>query len=103
MNNAEEISDLAHQFPYVKYLELLFPSDQKLFLDCFQTLFSVDGAKRQLWPYLISFSTRFIYEGIEKKLTNLDIHYWLTRNTDLKFIKSRYSVNLFNSILSIWF
>jgi len=103
LNNAEEILDLAHQFPYVKYLELLFPSDQKLFLDCFQTLFSVDGGKRQFWPYLISFSTRFIYEGLEKKLTNLDIHYWLTRNIDLKFIKSRYSVNLFNSILSIWF
>ncbi|CAF1034243.1 unnamed protein product [Rotaria sordida] len=106
LTDAEEISNLAHQFPYVKYLELLFPSNENLFLACFQTLFSVYdyiNAKRRFWSYLISFSTRFFYDGLDKNLTNLDIHYWLTRNTDLKFIKRQICVNCSNSILSIWF
>ncbi|CAF3198659.1 unnamed protein product, partial [Rotaria sp. Silwood2] len=106
LNDAEDISNLAHQFPCVKYLELLFPSNENLFLECFQTLFSVYdyiSAKRRFWSYLISFSTRFFYDGLDKNLTNLDIHYWFTRNTDLKFIKRQICFNCSNSILSIWF
>ncbi|CAF5135995.1 unnamed protein product, partial [Rotaria sp. Silwood1] len=86
--DAEEISNFAHRFPNVKYLELLFPSNKNLFLECFQTLFSVYDyidAKRRFWSYLISFSTRFFYNGLHNNLTNFDVHYWLTRNTDLKF------------------
>ncbi|CAF4672280.1 unnamed protein product, partial [Rotaria sp. Silwood2] len=96
LTDAEEISNFAHQFPYVKYLELLFSSNENLFLECFQTLFSVYdyiSTKRRFWPCLISFSTRFLYDGLDKKLTNLDIHYWLTRNTDLKFMKHQFCVN----------
>ncbi|CAF3975810.1 unnamed protein product [Rotaria sordida] len=106
LTDVEEISNFAHQFPYVKYLELLFPPNENLFLECFQTLFSVYdyiNAKRRFWSYLISFSTRFFYDGLDKNLTNLDIHYWLTRNTDLKFLKRQFCVNCSNSILSIWF
>ncbi|CAF3831904.1 unnamed protein product [Rotaria sp. Silwood1] len=104
--DAEEISNFAHRFPNVKYLELLFPSNKNLFLECFQTLFSVYDyidAKRRFWSYLISFSTRFFYNGLHNNLTNFDVHYWLTRNTDLKFIKRQFCVNSSNSILSIWF
>ncbi|CAF3712359.1 unnamed protein product [Rotaria sp. Silwood1] len=104
--DAEEISNFAHRFPNVKYLELLLPSNKNLFLECFQSLFSVYDyvdAKRRFLSYLISFSTRFFYNGLHNNLTNFDVHYWLTRNTDLKFIKRQFCVNCSNSILSIWF
>ncbi|CAF3093098.1 unnamed protein product [Rotaria sp. Silwood2] len=39
----QEIFSLAHQYPNVKYLHLLFPLNHSLFLRCFQVLFSMDG------------------------------------------------------------
>ncbi|CAF2835513.1 unnamed protein product [Rotaria sp. Silwood2] len=39
----QELFSLAHQYPNVKYLHLLFPLNHSLFLRCFQVLFSMDG------------------------------------------------------------
>ncbi|CAF2965113.1 unnamed protein product, partial [Rotaria sp. Silwood2] len=55
----KEINTLAHQFPHVKYLELLFPLEKDSFLRCFKTLFSLDNTtgKRSFWSEMVYFRT----------------------------------------------
>jgi hypothetical protein len=99
-----EIGILAHQFPNVKYLELLFPSDKSSFVCCFKTLFSMDdnSDKRCFWLELINFCTIYDYDQ-ETSISGDDgFHSWLINNTDLKFHSIPFYSYKSYSMLSIW-
>ncbi|CAF1186338.1 unnamed protein product [Rotaria sordida] len=86
----KEISILAHQFPNVKYLQLLFPLDRTLFVRCFQTLFSDYGTiyykRSRYWCYLVNFCTTFDVIQLNQIINDSDLHRWLIENTDLKLV-----------------
>ncbi|CAF2382661.1 unnamed protein product [Rotaria sp. Silwood2] len=106
LNDEREIYLLARQFPHVEYLKLLFPFEKSSFIRCFQTLFSVDesiNANRRLWRKLINVSIEFSNNELNLILDDNDFHRWLIRNTDFKFVSSRFYLNYLNTILSIWF
>ncbi|CAF4987256.1 unnamed protein product, partial [Rotaria sp. Silwood1] len=101
----QEISSLAHQYPNVKYLELLFPLDNSLFLRCFQVLFSMDDSsdkKLRFWSGLINFSTKYVYGQSNGILSDGKFHQWLIDNTDLKYHTLIFYANCSNSMFSIW-
>ncbi|CAF1331286.1 unnamed protein product [Rotaria sordida] len=103
--NEREISILAHQFPNVKYLKLLFIFEKSLYIRCFQTLFSVDNninGNRCFWAQLIKFSTDF-YNELNIIMDDNDVKHWLIQNTDMKFYKSEFYADCFNSTFRIWF
>ncbi|CAF3652660.1 unnamed protein product [Rotaria sp. Silwood1] len=101
----QEISSLAHQYPNVKYLQLLFPLDNSLFLRCFQVLFSMDDSsdkKLRFWSELINFSTKYVYGQSNGILSDGKFHQWLIDNTDLKYHTLIFYANCSNSMFSIW-
>ncbi|CAF4481618.1 unnamed protein product, partial [Rotaria sp. Silwood2] len=103
--NEREISILAHQFPNVKYLKLLFTLEKSLYIRCFQTLFGVDNninGNRCFWPQLIDFSTDF-YNESNIIMDDNDVKHWLIQNTDMKFYKSEFYADCFNSTFHICF
>ncbi|CAF1217388.1 unnamed protein product [Rotaria sordida] len=103
--NEREISILAHHFPNVTYLKLLFTFEKSLYIRCFQTLFSVDNninGNRCFWPQLINFSTDF-YNELNIIMDDNDVKHWLIQNTDMKFCKSQFYADCFNSTFHIWF
>ncbi len=59
-----DICIIHHQYPNVKYLELLFPLREERFLSCFKTLFNLDdhNDKRCYSNQLIHFRTKYTYE-----------------------------------------
>jgi hypothetical protein len=87
LNNVEELLNYARQFPHVKYLELLFPKEKSLFINCLKSLFSFNTKqdKRCYWPQLIHFSTSVVYNQFES-VYNTNINLWLIQNTDLKYV-----------------
>jgi len=99
-----EIHILAHQFPNVKYLELLFPLDKSSFVCCFKTLFSMDdnSDKRCFWLELINFCTIYHYDQAPSFYGDGDFHIWLITNTDLKFHSIPFYSYTSDSMLSIW-
>ncbi|CAF3279040.1 unnamed protein product [Rotaria sp. Silwood2] len=100
-----EISILAHQFPNVEYLQLLFPLNRKLFVRCFQTLFSDDGTidkKFRYWCYLVNFCTTFMFIQSNQIYSDNNLHRWLIENTDLKYHKLRFYASCCDSMFSIW-
>ncbi len=105
LNNVEELSNYASQFPHVKYLELLFPKEKSLFINCLKSLFSFDDKqdKRCYWSELIHFSTSVVYNQFESIYRENNLHLWLIQNTDLKYASYSFHVNVPRPILSIWF
>ncbi|CAF1511324.1 unnamed protein product [Rotaria sp. Silwood1] len=101
--NENEINVLAHQFPNVEYLELLFPLEKVSFLRCFQTLFRLadNNEKCCFWSEMISFHTRYTYNQSCSIWSSDDLHYWLISNTDLKFRRKRIYTSVSNSTFSI--
>ncbi len=95
-----EISIIHHQYPNVKYLELLFPLEEKRFLCCFKTLFNLDN--QNYWNNLIHFRTMFTYEQVHGYFDEEQFHSWLISNTDLKFHSIPFIVNVSHPTLSIW-
>ncbi|CAF4680448.1 unnamed protein product [Rotaria sp. Silwood2] len=101
----KEINTLAHQFPHVKYLELLFPLEKDSFLRCFKTLFSLDDTtgKRSFWSEMVYFRTVISYQQRNSIYNNDKLYYWLIQNTDLKFYSIPFYASCSNSMFSIWF
>ncbi|CAF3140469.1 unnamed protein product [Rotaria sp. Silwood2] len=104
LTDENEIQKLAHQFPNVEYLELLFPLEKSSFLRCFQTLFRFadNHEKRCFWSEMISFRTRFTYAQSYSIWSSNELHYWLISNTDLKFRPNRFHTDVSDSTFSIW-
>jgi hypothetical protein len=100
-----EICILSHQFPNVKYLQLLFPLQKSSFNRCFQILFSgydsIDKESR-FWPHLVSFYTVHVYGQSNSIITDSILHHWLIKNTDLKYHKFLFYANCYDSMVSIW-
>jgi hypothetical protein len=86
-------------------LELLFPKEKSLFINCLKSLFSFDVKqdKRCYWSELIHFSTSVAYRQFESIYRGSNLHLWFIENTDLKYASHLFDVNLSRPILSIWF
>jgi hypothetical protein len=98
-----EISIIHHQYPHVKYFELLFPLREERFFCCLKTLFNINDQNEQhsYWNKLIHFRTIYTYE--QTIIFDKEQFYdWLISNTDLKFHSNSFIVNTSYSILSIW-
>ncbi|CAF3394730.1 unnamed protein product, partial [Rotaria sp. Silwood2] len=100
-----EISNFTRQFPHVKYVELLLPLEESLFVACLKNLFSFDNEKeiRCYWPQLISFSTCATFKQLQFISHHKNLHLWFIKNTDLKYYPLPFSSNLSGPLLSIWF
>ncbi len=96
----DEISIIHHQYPHVKYLELLFPLKDERFFCCFKTLFNQND-QRCYWNELIHFRTNYTYEQ-KINFNEEGFHHWLITNTDLKFHRNSFIAKASHSILSIW-
>ncbi len=96
---------MARQFPHVKYLEILFPEENSLFISCLKSLLSLDDKqeKRCYWPELISFYTKLVDEQFESIYHESKLCLWLIKNTDLKYVSYSFHVDHSPSIFSIWF
>ena len=105
LTDEREISNLARQFPNVKYLELLFPLEKSLFIACLKGLFSLDDKKetRCYWPKLINFCTCVSFQQFELIWDDNYLHLWFIRNTDLKYHSVVFYANHSRSMFSIWF
>ncbi|CAF1258387.1 unnamed protein product [Rotaria sp. Silwood1] len=99
-----EINVLAHQFPRVKNLELLFPLEKTSCLRCLQTLFRLadNTGKRCFWSDMINFHTKFTHGQPCWIWNNDEFHHWLLSNTDLKFRPNQFYISVSGSIFSIW-
>ncbi len=99
-----EILILHHQYPHVKYLELLFPLKENQFFSCLKTLFTINDENNQrcYWIELIYFHTIYTYEQAQSIFNEEQFHSWLISNTDLKFHSIPFIVNTSDLILSIW-
>ncbi len=99
-----EMISLAHQFPNVKYLELLFPLEESFFLRCFKTLFSLDEniGIRRFWPKLVYFRTPFTYFRSYWIYNHEKFQHWLIINTDYKFNSIPFNAICGDSMFSIW-
>ncbi len=100
----KEISILNHQFPNVKYLELLFPFKEESYLNCFKTVFNLDDTneKRCFWSKMINFRTKYTYQQILSIWNDEKLHHWLTSYTDLKYHSTPFYANHSSSMFSIW-
>ncbi len=103
LNDEREISILTHQYPNIKYLKLLIPLDQSVYIRCLKSVFSRDESlekKNCCWSQLIYFT-------IEPNLKylfcdDMTFHDWLIENTDLKYHKYPFYVQCSRFNISIW-
>ena len=96
---------IAKQFPNVKYLRLLLPLDESLFIDCLKQLFRMDDTvenKRCIWHQLILFSSELKYEQWEIDSIRMEFYDWFMQNTDLKYRTHSIYMSLSYPDLSIW-
>ncbi|CAF1319903.1 unnamed protein product [Rotaria sordida] len=89
LSSEKEMSILAHQFPYVKYLNLNLPLDECAFINCLNILRDRENnitTKSCYWTELIYFSTKLcgIHTDIISK--NRQLYDWLIQYTNLKLI-----------------
>jgi len=99
------MSILAQQFPNVKYLKLLLPSDKCSFINCLNILFNRNDNiinKNSYWSELICFSTVLFSTHKDIILNESQLYDSFIRYTNLKDQKfSRDYRSL--STLTIWY
>ncbi len=90
MTNIDQLLKLAHQFPHVNYLELLFILSEPSFICYLQNIFSLDDTtarKFKLWSKLIHLTVYRCYPELATILDSNTFYNWLINNTDLKYHK----------------
>jgi hypothetical protein len=100
LTNTEQLSNLAHQFPHVKYLELLYPSPESSFLSYFKALFRLEC---KFWSELIHLTIGKCYSPFQHILDDHTLLDWIIENTDLKYYQNSFYVRYLHSKISIWF
>ncbi|CAF3710208.1 unnamed protein product [Adineta steineri] len=101
----KELIDFAHQFPNIKYLEMLFPLKKSSYISCLTKLFSRNNqiGNYNYFPKLNHFSTDLCFELFKKFNTSEELFDWCIQNTDLKYHPYTFYVDLAVSTMSFWF
>ncbi len=106
LNDDEEMLIFVHQFPNVKYLELLLPLDKHSFMNCLNILGNqndIDKKNNYLWSKLIHVSTELC--GMHKEIMSKDkeLYDWFIRYANLKDEKNLCHMRRPSLTLSIWY
>ncbi len=103
MINIEQLSNLAHQFPHVNYLELINPLNETLFNYYLKSLFSLNENKFKLWSQLIHLTIYLSFPQLNYIWRDNTLLDWITENTDLKYYQKHFYVRYLHSKIAIWF